>query len=86
MRWGYKVALVAAVIGVYTAAWAAIGAGLIAVGSIMPAGSFTTAMAQFFPAKSAVASGAAMYFGTMATLKSWDYFRLVAGVAAKIGS
>ncbi|CAM4988676.1 unnamed protein product [Rotaria socialis] len=86
VRWGYKVALVAAVVSVYLAAWAAIGSALVFVALWMPSGNFTSAMAQFFPAKSAVISGAAMYFGTMATLKSWDYFRMAAGVAAKIGS
>ena len=85
-RWGYKVALIAAIVAVYLAAWAAVGAALAAAFSLIPANPITPAMAQFFPAKTAVASGAAMLYGTMATLKSWDYFKMVAGVAAKIGA
>lgn len=85
-KWGYKVALVAAVVGVYTAAWFALGTALTASIALIPANPFTPLVAQFFPSKSVTISAAALYYGTMATLKSWDYFRMVAGVAAKVGS
>lgn len=85
-KWGYKVALIAAVVAVYVAAWAAIGLALTATLALIPAHPIVEGARMFFPAKSACITAAAIFYGTMATLKSWDYFRLVAGVAAKIGA
>lgn len=85
-KWGYKVALVAAVVAVYVAAWAALLAALSLSLGLIPTSPLVAAAAQFLPSKTAVVSGAAFYLGTMATLKSWDYFRMVSGVAAKVAS
>lgn len=85
-RWGYKVALVAAVMGIYTSAWVAM-IGLLAVARhTLPSVPLTDFALQFFPGKPSISSAASMYLGTMATLKWWDYMRLAFGVAAKIGS
>lgn len=85
-RWGYKVALVAAVVAMYTGCWVAILALLAAAKTMLPATPFTAVALQFFPSASTVTSGASLYLGTLATLKWWQYFRLAFGVAAKVGS
>lgn len=85
-KWGYKVALVAAIVAVYVAAWAAIAVALSASLGLIPSMPLVAVAVQFLPSKSVVVAGAAMFLGTMATLKSWDYFRMVSGVAAKVAS
>lgn len=85
-RWGYKVALVAAVVAMYTACWGAVLVLLVAAKSALPSSPFSGAAMQFFPSTHAVTSGASLYLGTLATLKWWQYFRLAFGVAAKVGA
>lgn len=85
-RWGYKIAMVAAVVALHTACWAAMLALLSASKSLLPASPFTAQMMQFFPSRSVVAAGAGLYLGTVATMKWWTYLRLAFGVAAKVGA
>lgn len=85
-KWGYKVALIAAVVAVYSAAFAAILVLLAAAGSAIPSSPLPAFVIQFFPSSAAVASAVSLYYGTMATLRGWDYFKMVSGVAAKIAS
>lgn len=85
-KWGYKVALVAAVVAVYVAAFAAVVGAVSLVISGLPATPLVAGALQFLPSRGAVSSAVALYYGTMATFKGWDYFRMVSGVAAKVAS
>jgi hypothetical protein len=85
-RWGYKVALIAAVLAVYAAVWAAMIAALAALIALIPAPPFVAFVLQFFPSPGAVSVAVSAYFGTMATLRSLEYWRIVSGLAARIGS
>jgi len=85
-RWGYKVALVAAVVSVYGAVWAAMALALAALVALMPASPFSAFLLQFFPSSAAVATACGAYFGTMATIRSLEYWKAVTGIAARVGS
>ena len=85
-KWGYKVALVAAVVAVYVAVWAAMAAAFVALVALIPTFPASAFLLQFFPARSAIAVAVSAYFGTLALMRSWDYWRLVTGLAAKVGA
>lgn len=85
-RWGYKVALVAAVVAVYLAVYAAIGLALAALISLIPSMPVSSFLLQFFPSRLSISVAVSAYFGTMALMRSLDYWRLVTGLAAKVGA
>lgn len=85
-RWGYKVALVAAVVAVYVAVWAAMALALAALIALIPSSPFSAFLLQFFPSAAAVSVACGAYFGTMATMRSLEYWKAVTGIAAKVGS
>lgn len=85
-RWGYKVALVAAVVAVYVAVWAAIGVALASMIALIPSFPASDFLLQFFPSRSAISTACAAYFGTLALMRSLDYWRLVTGLAARVGA
>jgi len=84
-KWGYKVALVAAVLAVYAAVWAAFAAALAGLVALLPSYAFSDFVLQFFPSRAAVTLSASAYLGTLATLRSLDYWKAVTGLAAKVG-
>lgn len=84
-KWGYKIALVAAVLAVYVAVWAAMLAAISVLVAAIPSSPLPAFTVQFFPSRGAVAAAVSMYFGTMATMRSLDYWRLATGLAARIG-
>ena len=83
-KWGYKVALVAAVLVVYAAVWAAMLAALAALVALLPASPFGDFLLQFFPSRGAVSLSVSAYLGTMATMRSLEYWRTVTGIAARV--
>lgn len=85
-KWGYKVALVAAVVAVYVAVWAAILALLAGLVALIPPFGFSAFLLQFFPSSAAIATAVSAYYGTLATLRSLEYWKAVTGLAAKVGS
>ena len=86
VKWGYKVALVAAIVAVYVTVWVAIAAVLAALVALLPASPFGSFLLQFFPTTAAVSAACGAYFGTMATLRSLEYWKAVSGIAAKVGA
>jgi len=86
-KWGYKVALVAAVVAVYVAVWAAMGVALVAMINLIPSFPVSSLfLLQFFPSRLSISVAASAYFGTLALMRSLDYWRLVTGLAARVGS
>lgn len=85
-KWGYKVALVAAIVAVYATVWTAIIALISALIALLPSYTFSDFLLQFFPSRSAITTASTAYLGTMATMRSFDYWKAVTGLAAKVGS
>jgi len=85
-QWGYKVALVAAVLSVYAAVWAAMIAAVAVLVGLMPDNVFSEFLLQFFPSRTAISTAASAYFGSLATMRSLDYWKAATGLAARIAS
>lgn len=86
-RFGYKVALIALVAGVFVSIWLGLMALLGTVSALFPASSGLPSIAlAALPDKSSVAAAWSLYLGTRLTLKSFDYWRLWLGVAAQMGA
>lgn len=86
-KWGYKVALIALVGGVFLAIWAGVLAVLAGLASAFPAATGLPALAlAALPDKSSVAAAASIYFGTALTMRSIDYWRRWLDVSATMAS
>jgi hypothetical protein len=85
-KWGYKVALIASVLGTFGVMWAAMLTALSLVGSLIPDSGFTPFLLQFFPSQAAISTATAAYYGSMLAKKSWDYWVLTFGIAAKMAA
>lgn len=86
-RFGYKVALIALVAGVYVSIWFGVMALLTSVGALFPVATGLPSLAlAALPDKSSVAAAWSLYLGTRIALKSFDYWRLWLGVAAQMGA
>jgi len=84
-EWGLRVALIAAFLGVFATIWAATAALFVVLKSSLNwAGVFSAAAVQFFPSTSKVATAVGIYLGTLAALRSLDYWRLAISVAVRI--
>lgn len=82
-KWGYKVALVAAVVAVYASVWAIVLAAVAALVAVIPSHPFPDFLLQFFPDRAAISTAAAAYWGTAATMRSIEYWRHATGAASK---
>jgi hypothetical protein len=85
-RWGLKVALIAAVLATYVAIWAALLAGLAAAASLMPSSGLTPFVLQFMPSSSAISFTISVYYGSMLTKRSWEYWRMLFDISAGLGA
>ena len=85
-RWGYKVALIAAVLVTFGTMWGILLAAIAAVGSMMPDSGFTPFLLQFFPSSVAITTATTAYYGSMLARRSWDFWVLSFGIASKIGA
>ncbi len=83
-RFGYNVALVAAVVTVYLTIFAALVAAISALTLLIPVSPFPPYVLQFFPSRAAIATAATAYWGTAATLMAYGYWKQLIGVAAAI--
>lgn len=86
-RFGYKVALIAIVAGVFVSIWLGAMALLSSVAALFPASSGLPALAlSALPDKGSVAAAWSLYLGTRVTLKSYDFWKLWLGIAAQMGA
>jgi len=85
-KWGYKLALLAVVTSTFAAMWTASIAALEAVAALLPDSGFTPFLLQFFPSSVAISTATTAYYGSMLVKKSFDWWRMSFGIAAKIGA
>lgn len=85
-KWGYKVALIATLLAAFSMMWGVSLAAMAAVASMMPASGFVPFLLQFFPSPAAVSTALTAYYGSMLARRSWDFWVLSFGIAAKMGA
>lgn len=85
-KYGLKVALIAAVLGVFAAIWAAMMALLGTAIALLPASPLTPFALQFLPYPSAISAGVGSILTTLVTLRSLEFWRLSWGVTAKLAA
>lgn len=85
-KWGFKVALIAAFLTTFGVMWGVLLAALGVLGSMMPDSGFTPFLLQFFPSSTAIATATTAYYGSMLARRSWDFWVLSFGIAARMGA
>ncbi len=85
-KWGFKVALIAAVLTTYGVIWLAFITALGLVAGLMPSSGFTPFLLQFFPSSTAIATATTAYYGSMLARRAWDFWVMSFGIASKIGA
>jgi len=85
-KYGLKLAIIAAVVGVFAACWAAMMALVATATGLIPSSPLTTFAVQFLPSSSAISAGVGAVFTTMVTLRSLQFWRLSFGVTSKFAA
>ncbi|MEQ1741922.1 MAG: hypothetical protein ABL869_05405 [Candidatus Nitrotoga sp.] len=85
-RWGFKVALIAALLSTFAIMWGIFLAALGAASSLMPDTVLVPFTLQFFPDASAVSTALTAYYGSMLARRSWDFWVFSFSTAAKMGA
>lgn len=85
-RWGVKVALIGIMGAVFVSIWLAL-LGLLAVAShAVPSSGFPPTALAFMPSAGSVSAAVSLYLSTLIALRSLEYWRMWAGVAAVMGA
>lgn len=85
-KWGYKIALIAAFLSTFAVMWGVSLAAIATVAAMMPDSGFVPFLLQFFPSSSAISTALTAYYGSMLARRSWDFWVLSFGIAAKMGA
>jgi len=86
LKYGMKLALIAAVLAVFAACWAAMMLLVQSATAVIPFSPLTTFAVQFLPSSTAVSTGVGIVFTTMTTLRSLEFWRMSFGVTSKIAA
>ena len=85
-RWGFKLALIAAVTSTFLIMWGVLLAVLFGLSNLLPDSGFTPFLLQFFPSSHAIATAFTIFYGSMLSKMSWDFWIQTFSLSVMIGS
>ena len=85
-KFGFKIALIAAAVSTFLIMWAVLLGALSGVSALLPDSGFTPFLLQFFPSQPAIATAFSIFYGSMLTRTSWDFWRQSFALSVMAGS